>query len=124
HGGLGRPVARDMKRGRFSAHRRQAAPSKEAVLQKIPGQPPTAVLAKIPISTGISAKDQRRPAMIVQILPDPAQVDLDRNVESPQLFRGANPRQHQQLGGSETSRGKKALCIASERVSMPSLNAP
>ena len=60
--------------------------------------------------------------MIVQILPDPAQVDLDRNVESPQLFRGANPRQHQQLGRSESSRGKQDLCIASERVSMTSMN--
>jgi len=41
--------------------------------------------------------------MVLKVLPDAGEVDLDWNVEAPQLFRRTDAREHQELGRSERS---------------------
>src|ERR1700733_1526737 len=107
-----------MKGRGFSTNRGQTTPAKKTVLQQIPRQPPSAVLAKISITAGIPTKDQRRSAVIMQILPDAAQIDADRNADSPQVFLRTDPRQHQQLRRPERSGRDQDLAAAPQGASL------
>ena len=60
--------------------------------------------------------------MVLQVLPDAAQIDSDGNVESPQVFRGTDPRQHQQLRRSERSCREQDLVAALQSVSLTTPN--
>ena len=60
--------------------------------------------------------------MVLEVLADAAQVDSDRNIDSPQVFGRTDPREHQQFWRSERSCCEQHLATAPQRVPLTSAN--